>query len=225
MSWICEYCSTVNEDSDTHCFVCDSERSRESVLEARREERETRRVERETTRRVSRDTRRVARDTRRVARSSRVAAGEIIIYRIANITGKVLCLGSIIVFLVFALIALFLRMSSGSLDDIIYNLWAMLTNMFDNFCLMFYKNIRIMINRVLGNNLGALLDNFVYVFKSKEWKYELLGDNIEEIANRFYDFVVRLFGLLSMFFTSLFDRIRVIIENIGSIIEKSTDHF
>lgn len=218
MSWTCEYCSSINDDSTKKCFVCDSERSRESVLEARREEREARREVRET-RRVERET------TRRAARSSRVAAGEIIIYRIANITGKVLCLGSIIVFLVFALIALFLRMSSGSLDDIIYNLWAMLTNMFDNFCLMFYKNIRIMINRVLGNNLGALLDNFVYVFKSREWKYELLGDNIEEIANRFYDFIVRLFGLLSMFFTSLFDRIRVIIENIGSIIEKSTDHF
>lgn len=218
MSWTCEYCSSINDDSTKKCFVCDSERSRESVLEARREERETRRVERETTRRV-------ARDTRRVARSSRVAAGEIIIYRITNITGKVLCLGSIIVFLVFALIALFLRMSSGSLDDVIYNLWAMLSNLVDNFCLMFYKNIRIMINRVLGNNLGALLDNFVCVFKSREWKYELLGDNIEEIANRFYDFIVRLFGLLSMFFTSLFDRIRVIIENIGSIIEKSTDHF
>ena len=226
MSWICEYCSTVNEDSDTRCFVCDSERSRESVLEARREVRETRRVERETTRNEARETRRVERETRRIARSARATAAEEITYRIANITGKVLFLGSIIVFLVFALIALFLKMSSGSLDDVIYNLGAMLSNLFDNCCLMFYKNIRLMINRILGTNLGASFECLgISLFENKEWKYEMLGENIEEVANRFYDFIVRLFALLSMFFTSLFDRIGIMMENIGSIIEKCTDHF
>lgn len=39
MGWICEICSTANEDTTTECFVCGQARSRESIREARSEER------------------------------------------------------------------------------------------------------------------------------------------------------------------------------------------
>lgn len=36
MSWVCEYCSTSNDDHDTVCFVCGQERSMDSIREAKR---------------------------------------------------------------------------------------------------------------------------------------------------------------------------------------------
>lgn len=40
MSWLCEICSTINEDDNTECFVCGHERSKESYREARRAKRQ-----------------------------------------------------------------------------------------------------------------------------------------------------------------------------------------
>lgn len=36
MSWICDYCSTANDDRSKQCFVCGKERSKESIREANR---------------------------------------------------------------------------------------------------------------------------------------------------------------------------------------------
>ena len=40
MSWICEICSSFNEDSITECFVCGQARSKESIRLEKRERRE-----------------------------------------------------------------------------------------------------------------------------------------------------------------------------------------
>lgn len=42
MSWICENCSSVNESDASVCFVCGTERSKESYLQEKREQRAAR---------------------------------------------------------------------------------------------------------------------------------------------------------------------------------------
>jgi len=39
MSWVCEFCSTVNEEDDRVCFACDQERSAADIERARYKER------------------------------------------------------------------------------------------------------------------------------------------------------------------------------------------
>lgn len=40
MNWICDYCSTSNENEIKECFVCGRSRSEASILESRRKQRE-----------------------------------------------------------------------------------------------------------------------------------------------------------------------------------------
>ena len=90
MSWICDYCSTANEDRDTECFVCCRERSKESIRAAKRAAREER--------------------TKRINEA---------IYKGITITGKVMFFSSIVLFSVIALIPTHsLNLSEIAPDDV-----------------------------------------------------------------------------------------------------------
>ena len=123
MSWVCEFCSTTNEDGDSRCFVCDSERtdrtSREEprvvreeprvVREEPRVVREEPRVVREEPRRVVHEPpRRVVHEPRRTTRTRRTSGSGEKVYRVVVLAGKILCLSSIIVFALAALVIFFL---------------------------------------------------------------------------------------------------------------------
>lgn len=91
MSWICEYCSTANDSHNTICFVCDHERSRESIRAQKREERE------EKLRHVI----------------------PLIYSRVISV-GRIAAFSAIGVFCLAALIILIARISEGSLGDTVY---------------------------------------------------------------------------------------------------------
>ncbi len=89
MSWICEYCSTYNEDSVSECFVCGQARSEASLREAKRRQKEE--------------------------REERVGA---LIYKWSMIVTRTLFISSTVLFSLFALIIVVMKLMSGDINDI-----------------------------------------------------------------------------------------------------------
>lgn len=135
MSWICDTCSTANEDHDRECFVCGEARSAESIREAERAEREARAERRSST-----------------------------IYKCATVTGKVLFFSSIALFSVVALILLFLKMRNGAISDIVFVLFTIVENVVDQFMSLFGVNIVFLFTQLGDSPIKHLGRNFVEVF-------------------------------------------------------------
>lgn len=154
MSWICEYCSTTNENRDKKCFVCGTERSKESIQEAKRAVREKR-----------------ARQT------------HAIIYKSATITAKVLCVSSIVLFSIIAVIILYLKMKNGSLGDLLDVGFAITKNIGENFRLLFVENIRLMVIRLLNSPIMYIGSNFETVCFHM---LHILQSNIEGITSELF---------------------------------------
>lgn len=258
MSWVCEFCSTTNEDGDSRCFVCDSERtgrtSREEprvvreeprvVREEPRVVREEPRVVREEPRRVVHEPpRRVVHEPRRTTRTRRTSGSGEKVYRVVVLAGKILCLSSIIVFALAALVMLFLKMSSGSLDDLINMLIAVFDNLMDNISRVFRRNVRALLKhlgdffRYLWYNLEPVFSvatgNIrsqaaciaITLFDNKDLKYELLGGKIEVISLGLRDLILRFFTLVSVLFAALFKIIKSVVQSLGRVIERIIDAF
>ena len=130
MSWICDYCSTANEDRDTECFVCCRERSKESIRAAKRAAREE--------------------------RNKRINEA---IYKGITITGKVMFFSSIVLFSVIALIVLCLKMKNGLLGDLVYTVIVIIENVGDNFKLLFNVNIKAIATQLLDSPLKNIGSN------------------------------------------------------------------
>ena len=135
MSWICEYCSTANADSDTRCFVCEVARSEESIREAKR----------------------IARE----ARSRRVNAW---VYKSATLTGKIMCVSSISVFSLIALLILYFKMRSGELSDLVYVGIAMAENTVVNFRVLFGEALRGIVACLADVPIEDLAENLKTIF-------------------------------------------------------------
>ena len=131
MSWICDYCSTANEDHDTECFVCGRERSKESIMEAKR-----------------------------AAREERMRHIHEVIYKSTTITGKVLCVSSIVLFSVISLIVLYVRMRSGLLGDLVYVGIAIVENVGENLAMLYQFNVRDIFLGLLDSAAENIGDNF-----------------------------------------------------------------
>lgn len=95
MNWICDCCSSVNEERETECFVCGTPRSAASIREAARRAREERRENRLRT-------------------ACKYLSG----------TGKVLFIAAVSVLALTFLLILFFKVKDGELGDIVYALIA-----------------------------------------------------------------------------------------------------
>ena len=173
MSWVCEYCSTTNVDRDKKCLVCDKKRTRASV-----------------------------RKEKRIAREDEIARANALIYKYTTIAGKILCLSSIVLFSITALVVLYLKMQNGLIDDLIYNAIAIAENIIEQFKLMFNVNLSLIFAqfvhspaRYVIRNAKIILEPIVSVlyvnirsitaelFVNQSFKYEILYEKIIIIAN------------------------------------------
>lgn len=91
MNWICDCCSSVNEERETECFVCGEPRSAAAVREAKRR-----------------------------AREEKLEARLRAMHTYLTITGRVLFVSSASVLSLAILVALVLKVRNGSMGDIVY---------------------------------------------------------------------------------------------------------
>lgn len=215
MSWICENCSTVNEDSMSLCFVCGTKRSEEQILEAKRIVRE------EKTNRVN-----------------------TIIYNVVTITGKVLFFSSIALFSVVLLIVLFLRMRNGELDDLIQNGIDIFFNGAENFELLFCVNFDTVMEHFGKVHLSSISENFEEIwsrntdilsmkfesiitelFVNKNIKYETMAYTFEHVNDSFVDMLSSWSYAISTLFDNISDRLSDAIYNIEEVIYKCKESF
>ena len=89
MSWVCEYCSSANEESRTDCFVCGNPRSAASIRAAKRETRK----------------KHAERAGRRLWRS-------------VNIGGRVAFYASLALFTVMTILTIVMKINDMALDDL-----------------------------------------------------------------------------------------------------------
>lgn len=89
MSWVCEYCSSANEESRTDCFVCGNPRSAASIRAAKRETRK----------------KHAERAGRRLWRS-------------VNVGGRVAFYASLTLFTVMTVLTIVMKINDMALDDL-----------------------------------------------------------------------------------------------------------
>ena len=215
MSWICDYCSTLNDDSVTECFVCETPRSKESIREAKRAEREE--------------------------RSKRI---NIILYNSTTVTGKVLCFSSIVLFSVIALIILFLKMKNGLLNDTVHVGISMMEKMWGNFRPIFEVNLGAIIDHWIDFPLGDIekthdvislcVKNTVEsrvdcitaeLFTNERLKYEVLSDKISLLIDSIADAFNFWKEAIVCHFERAWDNISSIWNSGEGIIQKFKDMF
>ena len=215
MSWICDYCSTANEDHDTECFVCGRERSMESIREATR-----------------------------IAREERTKRINEIIYKSATITGKVLCFSSIVLFSVIALIVLFLKMQSGSLGDLFDIGIVIFENIGENFKLLFNVNVKSIVGQLVDSPLKNIGTNYkimrshainilknnsaciiTELFVNRRVKYETFAQKLVILKDSIVGAFRLWWTVISLLIANIGESISSAVYNIGEIVEKVKEHF
>ncbi len=171
MSWVCEYCSTSNDDHDTVCFVCGKERSVESIREAKR----------------------IAAEEK----SEHICE---ITYKCATLVGKIFFILTIVLFSVMILVLLFQKMRSGTLDDVLSNGIVLGENIAENFKLIYSENISSIMVQIgnspvynVSNNAKAMwssmIDDFNSLFESILTLVNNIGKNISIVIQNIEDVV------------------------------------
>lgn len=215
MSWICDYCSTANEDCDTECFVCGCERSKESIREAKRI------VLEERTKRINE-----------------------VIYNSTTITGKVMCFSSIVLFSVIALIILYLKMRNGLLGDLAYAVIAIFENIGENFKSLFSVNVKIIaiqfidsLVKTVGENYGVIwlhalntIQNsseciITELFVNRNIKYETFFQKFVLLKNVIVDAFKLWWTVISLLVANIGENIGSVVYNLGSIFQKIKEPF
>lgn len=215
MSWICDYCSTANEDCDTECFVCGRERSKESILEAKR-----------------------------AAQEERTKHINEVIYKSATITGKVMCFSSIALFSVIAIILLYLKIQNASLGDLIYSGIAIADNIGNNFKLLFSANVvsiatqlfhSIVINT--GKNIEEICMYTAYtlqsngecivfeLFVNRNVKYEAFSQTFVILIDSFIGALKLWWTVISLLVVNSGEIIGSIVNNVEEIVKKVKEPF
>ena len=215
MSWICDYCSTANKDCDIECFVCGEERSKESILAAKRAAIE------ERTKRINE-----------------------VIYRSTNITGKTLCFSSIILFSVITLAVLCLKMRDGSLGDLIYIGIAIAENIGEKFKLLFSENLRSIAAQLIDSPLKSIGGNFkvmwscalntlqnngegiiTELFVNRSIKYETFSQKFILLKDAIADAFQLWWTVILLLVVNIGENIGSIVHNVVEIVQKVKEHF
>ena len=215
MSWICDYCSTANEDRDTECFVCGRERSKESIREAKRAARE------ERTKRINE-----------------------VVYKSTTITGKVMCFSSIVLFSVIALIVLYLKMQSGSLGDLVYTGIAIAENIGENFKLLFNINVEAIATQLLDSPLKNIGSNYEAIrlyalntiqnngeciitelFVNRSVKYETFSQKFILLKDAIVGAFQSWWTVISLLVVNIGENISSVVYNAEEIVQKIKEPF
>ena len=215
MSWICDYCSTTNEDHNTECFVCGKSRSKESIREAKR----------------------IAREER-----SRTVNAEI--YQKTTRAGKIVCFSSIALFCAITLILITLKMRNDFVGDLIYSGIAVIENFGQNFAFLFgvnfvsifkhifhfslnnlFTNCGVICLYVAGNIQGTFGTVITELFVNKSIKYEILFQKIIIIMDSISNMFQQWFSIISTLVSDLIGVIAAGAHNLGAIFEKVKEPF
>lgn len=215
MSWICDYCSTANDDRDTECFVCGRERSKKSILEAKRAAQE------ERTKRVNE-----------------------MIYKSTTIVGRVMCFSSITLFSVIAIILLCLKIQNSSLGDLIHSGIAIADNIGDNFKLLFSVNVVSVATQLFHSgvvNTGkCIIEICLYsantlqshgeclifeLFTCRNIKYEAFSQKFIILIDAFIEAIKLWWTVISILVVNSGEIIGLIAHNVGEIFKKAKELF
>lgn len=104
MSWRCDICDTYNEESVRQCYVCGQPRSAESIREGKIREREERAI--------------------RVSQS---------VYSKGYVTIRIVFISGLSLAVLVTIIDLIIKLSSGSIDEIVTNLTSAASHIYLNF--------------------------------------------------------------------------------------------
>ena len=194
MSWICDICSSANEDSTTECFVCGQARSRESILLERRERRE--------------------RKTKKIFTS---------VDKSSNIILKTIFILATVLSATLISILIIKKAINGELGDIIECLIALGNNCVSSFTELFLQ-IGNVFESYFGENFLNTFDNLAVVFSGAgqqfvvKWEryseviFKPSGDNIAGIFKNLalclgilWGNIVGLWTILKVFFECVFN--------------------
>ncbi|MBQ8414832.1 MAG: hypothetical protein IJX58_06285 [Clostridia bacterium] len=177
MNWLCENCSTYNPGENKVCFVCDSKRPTGAIRKAKR--------------------------AAKVETLNRLKPK---IYKAVTIGGKVLFLGSIIVFSIVALISLFLTMSDGLINNVVWRAISIVRNALANVGSIIRVNCR--------EILTCIMDSPI--------KY--VAENAKGIIFQFISLLKQsAFGLLSELLSECFSKLKGIWDNLGVVKENAVE--
>lgn len=190
MSWICDICSSANEDSTTECFVCGQARSRESILLERRERRE--------------------RKTKKIFTSVDKASN--IIFKTIFIIATVFCA-------ILTSILIIKKATNGDMGDIIDCLISLGNNGISNFTGLF-SQIGNLFEIYFGKNILSTFDNISVVFGGigaqfvSKWKQysEVIFQPIGEKFSGFFNNIAFCMGILWGNLVGLWTIIKLLFE-------------
>lgn len=158
MSWICDYCSTANDEELRECFVCGVARSAESIREAKRRLRE------EHFKKISAST-----------------------YKWLMLIAKTLFTASTATFVIVFLIMTILKLTNGEVDDFASAIVGVGENAFENLKGSFYENFLNIGNHLSHSSILDMPSNFETIFayigvNTKAWA-EIIGICFSEKMN------------------------------------------
>lgn len=191
MSWVCDFCSSSNDDSVVECFVCGQRRSEASIQEARRRAREEK--------------------ERRVMEK---------ILKYSSQTSKILFIVSVSVSTLTTTLMLVLMMINGNLSTIIESGIAIGKHFGVRISESFVGNTGAIIHCIADSALLSLSRNFCNTKDYSTGHLLVLGNNLSHISVCVSDSFLRLdnafTGLLAVAVTniqSMFEVIVLMIKN------------
>ena len=163
MSWICDYCSSCNSDSDLVCIVCDAHRSEASIREAKRIEREKRREQ----------------------NKEKAYAGVLT-------AAKILFFAGITMFFLSATIAVIMKVIRGGLNEIPASLITVGEHFFENVCDIYKVNCLIIFEKLKRIDVSFVTENLEFLLTAMGDKIDYVtgsyfGHLVSEIALKFGD--------------------------------------
>lgn len=207
MSWICDICSSANEDSMTECFVCGQARSVESIRLERRERR-------------GRAIKNVFKD----------------IDKVSNIILKTMFILTTILCSILTSILIIQKAKNGELGDIVECLIALGNNGGSSVNRLFFQ-IANVFGHYFGGNVLSVLDNIPVVFTELgkqfivKWEsyseviFKPSGDNIAGLFKNLsfcmgilWGNVVALWTILKLLFKHIVNNGKKIGSNVSSLI-------
>ena len=213
MSWICEYCSTVNDEDCIQCFVCEKERSKESIEAANQ-----------------------------IKREERIRRINTTIYTSTSILGRILCISSIVLFSIVALVALIFKMKNGAIGDIVSSSISIIENVGKNFKLLFGVNFDLIASHLKNSPMQCIGDNFETIsnyakntlhtncecivtelFINRAERYEILAQKNNTIKDSVHGAFDIYGSVISNLLDNIGDRFEDIADNIKEIIQKTKE--
>lgn len=188
MSWVCDNCSTINEEHDTTCFVCDEPRSIESIREAKR-----------------------------VVREAKIEKAMEAMYKSTTICGKAMFIISVSVFFIVAIILVAQRIINGdfnefyvSLSSIFKNIKISLTNFGGNFPEIW--------NAAVIPKASGIPDNTVAIFEkigvNFEYIFTEVMNNLVSIIRTKGEILIGIIAEIFDIFQRKFTNLKIIFEKL-----------